>query len=108
MPSAQKQLADVAKALQKDERSIVVVGHTDATGDDEKNMQLSQKRADAVSKFLTTHGVSEQRVRTEGMGERQPVADNKSPEGRANNRRVEVILERPQGGMQNMPSTPTP
>ena len=53
----------------------------------------SQSRADAVRTYLTAHGVPAERVRSEGMGEGQPIADNGTAEGRANNRRVELILE---------------
>jgi outer membrane protein OmpA-like peptidoglycan-associated protein len=92
LPGAQKKLDDVIAALKDDPRTITIVGHTDSVGNDEKNMQLSQKRAEAVRSYLTTHGVPEDRVTAQGMGETQPVADNKTADGRANNRRVEIIL----------------
>jgi outer membrane protein OmpA-like peptidoglycan-associated protein len=92
LPTAQKRLSDVASALRTDPRSITIVGHTDSTGSDDTNQQLSQRRAEAVRTYLTTHGVSEDRVQAQGAGESQPIADNKSAEGRANNRRVEIIL----------------
>jgi OOP family OmpA-OmpF porin len=69
---------------------IIAVGHTDAVGGDAYNQKLSVKRADAVKNYLTTKGVEKNRVYTEGKGEKQPVADNKTTEGRAKNRRVEI------------------
>lgn len=104
LPGAQKKLDDVIAALKDDPRSITVVGHTDSVGDEEKNMQLSQKRAEAVRRYITTHGVPEDRVTAQGMGATQPIADNKSADGRANNRRVEIILN----GSANTQSTPMP
>ena len=97
MPTAQKRLDDLVAALKEDPRSITIVGHTDSVGNDDRNMQLSQKRADAVRQYLATHGIPENRVTSEGMGETQPITDNKSADGRANNRRVEIILNNPQG-----------
>lgn len=104
LPTAQKRLDDVIAALKEDPRSITVVGHTDSIGDDQKNMVLSQKRADAVRTYLTTHGIAEDRVTAQGMGETQPIASNKTAEGRADNRRVEIILN----GSANTQGTPMP
>lgn len=92
LPTAQKRLTDVVAALKDDPRGITIVGHTDSTGDDARNQVLSQRRAEAVRTFLVTHGVPEDRVQAQGAGEGQPIADNKTAEGRANNRRVEIIL----------------
>jgi len=69
---------------------IIAVGHTDAIGGDAYNQKLSVRRADAVKNYLTSKGVEKNRVYTEGKGEKQPVADNKTSEGRAKNRRVEI------------------
>ena len=69
---------------------IIAVGHTDSVGTDGYNQGLSIRRSDAVKNYLTTKGVEKNRVYTEGKGEKQPVADNKSTEGRAKNRRVEI------------------
>ena len=69
---------------------IIAVGHTDSVGADAYNQKLSVKRADAVKAYLITKGIEKNRVYTEGKGEKQPVADNKTPEGRAKNRRVEI------------------
>jgi len=69
---------------------IIAVGHTDAIGGDAYNQKLSVRRAEAVKNYLTSKGVEKNRVYTEGKGEKQPVADNKTTEGRAKNRRVEI------------------
>ena len=69
---------------------IIAVGHTDSIGTDAYNQKLSIRRAEAVKTYLKGKGVEENRIYTEGKGEKQPVADNKSAEGRAKNRRVEI------------------
>jgi len=69
---------------------IIAVGHTDSIGTDAYNQALSVRRADAVKAYLIGKGVDKNRVYTEGKGEKQPVADNKTGEGRAKNRRVEI------------------
>ena len=69
---------------------IIAVGHTDAIGGDSYNQKLSVKRSEAVKNYLVSKGVEKNRVYTEGKGEKQPVADNKTTEGRAKNRRVEI------------------
>ena len=69
---------------------IIATGHTDAKGTDAYNQKLSIKRADAVKTYLTGKGIETSRVYTEGKGEAQPVADNKTDAGRAKNRRVEI------------------
>jgi outer membrane protein OmpA-like peptidoglycan-associated protein len=65
------------------------VGHTDNQGNKAKNKQLSADRAEAVKNFLVEKGISESRITTSGMGDSKPVASNKTPEGRAQNRRIE-------------------
>jgi OOP family OmpA-OmpF porin len=69
---------------------IIAVGHTDAIGTDSYNQRLSVRRAEAVKAYLVSKGIEKNRVYTEGKGEKQPVADNKTAEGRAKNRRVEI------------------
>ena len=69
---------------------IIAVGHTDSVGSDAYNQKLSVKRAESVKAYLVTKGIEKNRVYTEGKGEKQPVADNKTAEGRAKNRRVEI------------------
>ena len=69
---------------------IIAVGHTDSVGVDAYNQKLSVKRSDAVKAYLVSKGIEKNRVYTEGKGEKQPVADNKSAAGRSKNRRVEI------------------
>ena len=69
---------------------IIAVGHTDSVGTDAYNQKLSVRRAEAVKSYLVSKGIEKNRVYTEGKGEKQPVADNKTAEGRAKNRRVEI------------------
>lgn len=74
------------------EARLIVEGHTDSDGDDDYNMNLSQRRANAVKAYLVSKGVSESRIAAKGYGETMPVASNKTDEGKAKNRRVELIL----------------
>ena len=69
---------------------IIAVGHTDSIGTVEYNQKLSVRRAEAVKAYLVSKGIEKNRVYTEGKGEKQPVADNRTAEGRAKNRRVEI------------------
>lgn len=86
-------LSSVALVLDEYEKTVVeVAGHTDSTGSDAYNQALSERRADAVARYLQTQDVSSQRIITLGMGERRPVADNSTAEGRQANRRVEITL----------------
>ncbi len=86
------QVADVL--LTTRERNLVVEGHTDSQGSDSYNMDLSQRRADAVRDYLVQREYQADRIEAHGLGEGQPVADNGNAEGRANNRRVEIIIQR--------------
>lgn len=69
---------------------VIAVGHTDAVGTDGYNQKLSVRRSEAVKAYLVSKGIEKNRVYTEGKGEAQPVADNKTKEGRSKNRRVEI------------------
>ena len=69
---------------------IIAVGHTDSVGNDAYNQKLSVKRAESVKAYLVSKGIEKNRVYTEGKGEKQPVADNKTSAGRSKNRRVEI------------------
>ena len=69
---------------------IVAVGHTDSIGTDAYNQKLSIRRAESVKKYLVSQGIEAKRIYVEGKGESQPVADNKTAEGRAKNRRVQI------------------
>ncbi len=69
---------------------IIAVGHTDSVGTDAYNQKLSVRRAESVKAYLVSKGIEKNRIYTEGKGEKQPVADNKTKEGRAKNRRVEI------------------
>lgn len=81
-------LADQAKAINLE--VIIAVGHADWIGTDAYNQKLSERRAAAVKAYLVSKGIAANRIYTEGKGEKQPVADNKTAEGRAKNRRVEI------------------
>jgi outer membrane protein OmpA-like peptidoglycan-associated protein len=96
LPAAKRRLAEVATVLQEydDTNEIVVEGHTDATGKEEYNRSLSRQRANSVRDYLVSQGVDSSSVSSVGKGESDPVASNKTSEGRANNRRVEIIIEK--------------
>ncbi|MGM0934631.1 MAG: OmpA family protein [Bacteroidota bacterium] len=86
-------LTEIAKLLeQKPELNLGVVGHTDATGNEEHNMDLSKRRAEAVVEFLTSEqNISADRLKPRGLGPWAPVASNEDKDGRAQNRRVELV-----------------
>jgi outer membrane protein OmpA-like peptidoglycan-associated protein len=94
-PVAIDRLKLVAEALKGTQRTILVEGHTDSTGTKDKNLVLSQARAETVRKYLVSDGIPDGQIRAVGVGQERPVADNKTSAGRAKNRRVEVILEKP-------------
>jgi outer membrane protein OmpA-like peptidoglycan-associated protein len=92
-PDLQSDLRAVANNLNDYPNSnVIVVGHTDSIGDANYNQNLSERRAQAVSSVLRDAGVSGSRLRISGQGESQPVASNGSATGRAQNRRVEIII----------------
>jgi len=87
-------LNSVALVLKEFDKTVVdVAGHADSTGDEAKNMDLSQRRAGSVSSYLGAQGVNAQRLITVGYGETRPIASNDTPEGRQQNRRVEITLQ---------------
>lgn len=94
LPGAIVKLNDVAEALTKGnpDANITIEGHTDSQGQRDHNMTLSQKRAESVKDQLVARGVAADRIKTVGIGPDRPIADNKTAEGRANNRRVEIIV----------------
>jgi outer membrane protein OmpA-like peptidoglycan-associated protein len=95
LPGAQAQLNQVADALKTQaEHHFLVGGHTDNQGNDAINDDLSSRRANAVRDYLIVHGVSANAITAQGFGSHQPVGDNHSPEGRAMNRRVEIIVDK--------------
>lgn len=95
LPAAKNRLNQVADALlATKERRLTVEGHTDSQGSSGYNQGLSQERADAVRSFIVARGYPGDLIRAQGMGEESPIADNVTAEGRANNRRVEIIIDR--------------
>src|SRR5690606_34726106 len=92
-PTFQAALDQVAGSLTKYPNSLIdVMGHTDSTGSDAHNLDLSKRRADSVANYLTLRGVTRARIATIGYGEQYPRADNTTAEGRALNRRVEIRI----------------
>ena len=93
LPSSAKELQQLAEYLVKnDSLNATVFGHTDNIGDQQANLKLSQRRAQSVRNFLSSLGISSERLTAKGMGDTQPKADNGKDEGRLMNRRVEVVL----------------
>jgi outer membrane protein OmpA-like peptidoglycan-associated protein len=94
LPAAQDRLNQVAEALlATKDRKLTVEGHTDSQGSSSYNQQLSQQRADAVRSYIVSRGYPSDLIQAQGIGKDRPVADNGSAEGRANNRRVEIIID---------------
>ncbi|WP_299726012.1 OmpA family protein [uncultured Tateyamaria sp.] len=92
-PGLNNDMAALAQSLQRYPQSTIqIVGHTDSDGDAAFNQQLSERRANAVADVLLNQGVPFNRVRTFGRGESQPIASNFTPEGKAQNRRVEIVI----------------
>jgi len=94
LPAARERLTEVAAALKESDNPMVIEGHTDSLGSDAMNEALSYRRAERVLEFLVSQGVSRDRIAVRGLGEYQPIASNGTPEGRSNNRRVEIVLSR--------------
>lgn len=82
--------SEIAKLGQVNLNSVIAIGHTDSVGSDAYNQKLSERRAQAVKDYMVSKGIAADRIQIKGMGESQPVADNKNKEGRAKNRRVEI------------------
>src|SRR5688500_12865514 len=92
-PAARQNLRNLADSLQKYRRTnVLLVGHTDASGSDSYNQNLSERRASAAASFLSAQGMTRPRVETAGRGELEPVASNDTETGRQENRRVEVAI----------------
>jgi outer membrane protein OmpA-like peptidoglycan-associated protein len=93
LPIANQKIADVAKAL-KDQgfKALLVEGHTDSQGNAQKNEELSFRRAESVRQMLISQGLPADKIKAAGLGSSRPVTDNSTAEGRANNRRVEIIV----------------
>ena len=89
------ELASKLKAEAPD-ATLSITGHTDSVGKDDLNMRLSQDRANSVSQYLASQGVVSSRINSVGMGKSQPIADNNTENGRAQNRRVEIVINAPE------------
>jgi outer membrane protein OmpA-like peptidoglycan-associated protein len=93
-PNLKENLAKIAGILiVYKEPNILIEGHTDSTGTKERNQKLSEERAGAVMGYLVEQGVAETRLTAAGLGPDKPIADNKTKEGRAKNRRVDLVIE---------------
>jgi outer membrane protein OmpA-like peptidoglycan-associated protein len=95
LPIAREKLDKVAEVLQQQDpnKTITVEGHTDSVGSEAANLRLSQRRADVVRDYLVSQGVDSKVIRAVGKGESTPVASNRTADGRANNRRVEIVVK---------------
>lgn len=95
-PAARDTAVDIARSLQRTPgRHISVEGHTDSIGSIEYNQRLSDARAQSVARELERNGVPARRISTRALGESEPIASNRTEQGRRLNRRVEVIIENP-------------
>lgn len=93
-PAGEARVDEVVRALKGDPHLHVrVEGHTDSVGSDAYNMRLSERRANSVRDYMVAQGIESGRIATEGYGESKPEASNKTAEGRARNRRVEITTE---------------
>lgn len=93
-PEAEARLAELTQRLKAENRNVYleIQGHTDASGDEAYNEELGQARAEAVRRFLSRDGIALNRMATISYGETEPVASNDTPEGRAQNRRVAIVV----------------
>ena len=93
LPGAKESLDQVASVLTSmRDRQLTIEGYTDSRGTDTANQRLSEARANSVRDYLVSRGVSSDQLRVQGMGETAPIADNRTAEGRAMNRRVEIVV----------------
>jgi outer membrane protein OmpA-like peptidoglycan-associated protein len=92
LPASLYRLDQVAEALVAKGQRVTVEGYTDSRGSQSTNMNLSQRRAESVRSYLVTRGFPTEKIEAHGMGPDRPIADNTSAEGRANNRRVEIVI----------------
>ena len=93
LPGARQSLDQVASVLkQMPDRQLTIDGYTDSRGGDALNQRLSEARANAVRDYLVSQGVNANQLRAEGLGKASPIADNGTAEGRAMNRRVEIVI----------------
>lgn len=92
-PTAQSNLQKLANSLETyDNTNVHVIGHTDDTGPDDYNQRLSERRAQSAVDYLTTLGVTPDRLIVRGLGEEDPLVENDNDENRAMNRRIEVVI----------------
>jgi outer membrane protein OmpA-like peptidoglycan-associated protein len=93
LPAGRENLRQLATSLRNyPGTTVLIVGHTDSSGSDEYNMGLSYRRAESARSFLAAQGIDASRVRVEGRGESEPIADNSTDAGRQQNRRVEIAI----------------
>ncbi|WP_026897227.1 OmpA family protein [Daejeonella oryzae] len=91
--NAKSNIESLATSMKNNsETNILIIGHTDATGTDAYNKSLSVRRADAVKSYTVAQGISSSRLTTQGRGESEPIADNTTEAGKAQNRRVEIVI----------------
>ena len=94
LPGAREKLDQVAEALKNQaDHKMIVEGHTDSQGTESSNIELSQRRAQTVRDYFVSRGVPSEIITANGLGQSRPVADNRTADGRANNRRVEIIVQ---------------
>jgi outer membrane protein OmpA-like peptidoglycan-associated protein len=93
LPEGRTNLNNLAASLQQyPETEVLIIGHTDATGTDSYNLNLSERRSGSAANVLSSYGVPRDRIRTMGRGESEPIADNSTEWGMQQNRRVEVVI----------------
>lgn len=92
-PESRENLEKLSEIIAEDDETILmIVGHTDSSGDEDYNMDLSERRARSAAEYMISQGLSESRIQIEGRGETEPIADNSTESGQQDNRRVEVAI----------------